>query len=401
MTQILLNQMLGTPGDASRECVGQGCANLVAGAFGSMGGCVTIGQAMINVGSGSKLRVSCVWAALVLLLIILAGYPVIDLVPVAGLVGVMFDMIAFHIFDWGSLKTMATTLLPEKAREQVNLQALKVTRTDSITVVVVAVVSIFTNLAVGVGCGVVLCALAFAWSHGKAIQLEADDGHGIDEDNPGEGSTIPFKNLTVVEQQAVQTLGLTEATWDGAGSLDALPAALPAVGGGEESTREEVTEGSLGAFPEEDKAKVEAAATLGFNADNWDLLTPKKVMKKNMNVIGTLFFGSSRVFEAKFTRPVMKACPKYVEMHFHKGEVTDFSAVSALQSVAKIFKEEGSELRLFQLSHDSHRMMSKSADLLEDVAEFHRHAINLQPGLDWVPNKSFAGDAITGDKSRP
>jgi hypothetical protein len=56
MTQILLNQMLGTPGDASRECVGQGCANLVAGAFGSMGGCVTIGQAMINVGSGSKLR---------------------------------------------------------------------------------------------------------------------------------------------------------------------------------------------------------------------------------------------------------------------------------------------------------------------------------------------------------
>eukprot|EP01049_Picozoa_sp_SAG25_P005414 SAG25_NODE_371_length_9000_cov_6.528480_13_plen_38_part_01 len=38
-------------------------------------------------------------------MIILLLYPVIDLVPVAGLVGVMFDMIAFHIFDWGSLRT--------------------------------------------------------------------------------------------------------------------------------------------------------------------------------------------------------------------------------------------------------------------------------------------------------
>ena len=377
--------MLGTPGDASRECVGQGCANLVAGAFGSMGGCVTIGQAMINVGSGAKLRVSCVWAAFVLLMIILLLYPVIDLVPVAGLVAVMFDMIAFHIFDWGSLKTMATTLLPETARKQVNLQDLKVTRTDSITVVVVAVVSIFTNLAVGVGCGVVLCALSFAWSHGKEIRLQADDGSSIDDNNPGEGSTIPFKDLTKVEQHAVQTLGLTKDAWDGAGSLGVLPA----VGNAEDS------------MTEEDKAKVEAAATLGFTADNWDILTPKKIMKKNMNVIGTLFFGSSRVFEAKFTRPVMKACPKYVHMHFHKGEVTDFSSVSALQSVAQMFKEQGSELHLFQLSRDSHRMMSKSSKLLEDVQGFHSDEVNLQRGLDWVPNKSFADHTITDDNKRP
>ena len=84
MTQILLNQMLGTPGDASRECVGQGVANLASGALGSMGGCVTIGQAMINVGSGAKLRFSSCWAAFILLLIVLVGYPIIDLIPVAG-----------------------------------------------------------------------------------------------------------------------------------------------------------------------------------------------------------------------------------------------------------------------------------------------------------------------------
>eukprot|EP01047_Picozoa_sp_COSAG01_P022029 COSAG01_NODE_1297_length_10848_cov_60.004279_3_plen_333_part_00 len=331
---------------------------------------------------------SCVWAAFVLLMIILLLYPVIDLVPVAGLVGVMFDMIAFHIFDWGSLRTMATALLPEKAREQVKLQALKVTRTDSITVVVVAVVSIFTNLAVGVGCGVVLCSLAFAWSHGKQIQLEADDGQNIDDENPGEGSTIPFKDLTKDEQQAVLTLGLTENTWDGDGSLGE---ACPAVGEEELASEEYKSK----------EAAQKAAATLGFNADNWDLLAPKKIMKKNMNVVGTLFFGSSRVFEAMFTRPVMKASPKYVHMHFHKGEVTDFSAVSALQSVAEMFKGEGSELHLFQLSRDSHRMMIKSSKLLQDVHGFHSEEVNLQRGLDWVPNKDLADQTITDAKKRP
>ena len=114
-----------------------------------------------------------------------------------------------------------------------------------------------------------------------------------------------------------------------------------------------------------------------------------------------LFFGSARVFEAMFSRPVMKASPKYVHMHFHKGEVTDFSAVSALQSVAQLFKDEGSELHLFQLSLDSHRMMSKSSKLLVDVQGFHSEEVNLQRGLDWVPNKNFASDSITDDKKRP
>ena len=66
-----------------------------------------------------------------------------------------------------------------------------------------------------------------------------------------------------------------------------------------------------------------------------------------------------------------------------------------------MFKDEGSELHLFQLSLDSHRMMSKSAKLLEDVQGFHSEEVNLQRGLDWVPNKSFACHTITGDKKRP
>ena len=53
-----------------------------------------------------------------LLMIILIAYPVIDLIPMAGLIGVMFNMIFFHIFDWGSLKFLLTCVTPASCRKK-------------------------------------------------------------------------------------------------------------------------------------------------------------------------------------------------------------------------------------------------------------------------------------------
>ena len=359
MTQILLNQMLGTPGDASRECVGQGVANFVAGAFGSMGGCVTIGQAMINVGSGAKLRFSSVWAAFILLIIILVAYPIIDLVPVSGLVSVMFDMIAFHIFDWGSLKTMLTALVPEKTRVGTSLATLKVTRTDTVTVIVVAVVSIFTNLAVGVGTGVVLCSLGFAWTHGKEVRLTDAAGAEVNDENAVGGVSVAFKELADDEQKAVVELGMVEETWDSESPWDA------------------------GEFPT-DEAKAAAATELGYTAANWADLAPKKIMKKELHVEGTLFFGAARHFELLFTRKVIKSCPKYTNLNFLQGEVTDFSAVSGLNNIAGMYDEEGRELHLYGLSAQSHKTMNKSSGLMEAVKSFNKEELQLGEGVAGV-----------------
>ena len=45
----------------------------------------------------------------------------------------MFDMIAFHIFDWGSLMTMLVQLLPQKAHDAIggSLKNLSVSRSAS------------------------------------------------------------------------------------------------------------------------------------------------------------------------------------------------------------------------------------------------------------------------------
>lgn len=237
----------------------------------------------------------------------------------------MFDMIAFHIFNWGSLKTMATALLPEKARGPLKLLELKVTRVDSITVVVVAIVSIFTNLAVGVGAGILVCSLAFAWTHGKEIKLQDQDGKGIDANNIGNTKSTAFKELSPEEQKAVTDLGLTEDQWDMQGDWEAA-GEWPL--GQYKNVAEKEAAGET--VSDEEKTKAKAAAELGFNIDNWATLAPKKITRTDMYVIGTMFFGSARVFSLLFTRPLLKACPKHIYMSFQKGEVTDFSAVVSL-----------------------------------------------------------------------
>jgi SulP family sulfate permease len=117
MTLRLIDEHTKTKGNVVRECVGQGVANIVCGAFAGMGGCAMLGQSMINVSSGARGRLSTVCASLFLIFIILVGYPVIDILPVAALAGVMFNVV-YHTFDWGSLPLMAVAALPLSVRRR-------------------------------------------------------------------------------------------------------------------------------------------------------------------------------------------------------------------------------------------------------------------------------------------
>ncbi|WP_417493670.1 SulP family inorganic anion transporter, partial [Maricaulis sp.] len=102
LTLNLVGEITGKRGGASQECVAQGAANIVTGFFGGMGGCAMIGQSMINVKSGGRLRLSGIVAALFLLGFILFGSGLIEQIPLAALVGVMF-MVVIGTFAWQSL----------------------------------------------------------------------------------------------------------------------------------------------------------------------------------------------------------------------------------------------------------------------------------------------------------
>jgi SulP family sulfate permease len=161
LTLSLIDEVTGTRGRGNRECMGQGIANTVTGLFGGMGGCAMIGQSMINVNSGGRQRLSGVAAALFLLGFILFASPLIERIPMAALVGVMF-IVVLATFEWSSLRIMG-----------------KIPATDAFTLILVSAVTVFTDLAIAVVVGVIVSALVFAWEHAKHINIKTyDDAQG-------------------------------------------------------------------------------------------------------------------------------------------------------------------------------------------------------------------------------
>jgi len=166
LTLTLIDELTETRGRGNQECIGQGVGNTVNGFFGGMGGCAMIGQSMININSGGKGRLSGIAAALFLLAFILVGSGLIEMIPVAALVGVMF-IVVLGTFEWASFRLLG-----------------KIPLADTFVGILVAVVTVLTDLAVAVIVGVIVSALVFAWEHAKQMQAKAfvnEDGVKIYE----------------------------------------------------------------------------------------------------------------------------------------------------------------------------------------------------------------------------
>ncbi|RVT84313.1 SulP family inorganic anion transporter [Rhodobacteraceae bacterium CCMM004] len=157
LTLNLVGEITGQRGGASRECLAQGAANTVTGVFGGMGGCAMIGQSMINVKSGGRTRLSGISAALFLLAFILVAAPLIEIIPLAALVGVMF-MVVIGTFAWNSLMILR-----------------KVPLTDAFVIVLVTGVTVAYDLATAVVVGVIVSALAYAWQNATRIRARTYD----------------------------------------------------------------------------------------------------------------------------------------------------------------------------------------------------------------------------------
>lgn len=210
LTLSLIDDVTNTRGRGNRECIGQGIANTTTGLFGGMGGCAMIGQSMINVNSGGRQRLSGITAALFLLGFILFASGLIEKIPMAALIGVMF-IVVLGTFEWSSLRIMG-----------------KIPRTDAFVLVLVSSVTVATDLAIAVVVGVIVSALAFAWEHAKHISVKSyEDERGrrvyelngplffgsvknflelFDPENDPGNVIIEFQNSRVADHSAIEAI---------------------------------------------------------------------------------------------------------------------------------------------------------------------------------------------------
>ncbi|PHP66906.1 sodium-independent anion transporter [Zhengella mangrovi] len=210
LTLNLVGDITGQRGGASKECIAQGTANVATGFFGGMGGCAMIGQSMINVKSGGRTRLSGLAAALFLLSFILFAAPLIEQIPLAALVGVMF-MVVIGTFAWNSLTILR-----------------KIPLADAFVIVLVTVVTVWTDLATAVVVGVIVSALTYAWQNATRIHARSsigDDGSKtyaiegplffgstdgfldlFDADRDPDTVIVDFMNSRVADQSALQAI---------------------------------------------------------------------------------------------------------------------------------------------------------------------------------------------------
>jgi SulP family sulfate permease len=221
LTLNLVGEITEQRGGASQECIAQGAANTITGFFGGMGGCAMIGQSMINVKSGGRTRLSGISAALFLLIFILFAAPLIEQIPLAALVGVMF-MVVIGTFAWNSFKIMR-----------------KVPLNDALVIVLVTVVTVFYDLATAVVVGVIVSALSYAWNNASRIhanQSDTEDGTRVyriegplffgsadgfaeifDPANDPDHVIVDFANSRVVDQSALTAIETLATKYEAAG----------------------------------------------------------------------------------------------------------------------------------------------------------------------------------------
>ena len=210
LTLRVIDEMTDTRGRTNKECVAQGIANTVNGFFGGMGGDAMIGQSIINIKSGGRTRISGIVASVSLLIFIMFGSSLINEIPLAALVGVMF-MVVIGTFKWESLK-----------------YGKKVPKQDILVIVVVSLVTIFVDLATAVIIGVLLSTVMFAWKKGKVIYVNEESNEDgsktykingsiffgsvlnfrdlFDVNNDPDNIFIDFKYADVVDHSAIEVI---------------------------------------------------------------------------------------------------------------------------------------------------------------------------------------------------
>lgn len=220
LTLSVLDEISNTRGSANQECIAQGTGNITCGFFGAMPGCAMIGQSIINYTSGGLGRLSGVVASIGLILLVATLTDLLNIIPVAILVGIMF-MVSIGTFEWSSFARIT-----------------KMPKSDAFVLVTVTAITIVADLAIAVISGVIISALVFAWNHAKVtakIHTEEDgtkvyefDGplffgsvtsfnENFDIENDPQNVVLDFKDARVADSSGVEAIDAITKKYTDAG----------------------------------------------------------------------------------------------------------------------------------------------------------------------------------------
>ncbi|HVZ80077.1 MAG TPA: SulP family inorganic anion transporter [bacterium] len=202
---VVADGMIGSRHKSNMELVAQGVANCLSPVFGGIPATGAIARTATNVRNGGRTPMAGMIHAVVLFLILLSAGPLAAHIPLAALAGILV-VVCYHMSEWHSFKFILTG-----------------PSTDILVLLTTFLLTVFVDLTVAVGVGMVLAAFLFMRNVAALGQVKA-----LTHENEAERSE-EFPAPPGVEVYAVNgsfSFGAAERMMDVEQSLFKAPKAL-------------------------------------------------------------------------------------------------------------------------------------------------------------------------------
>ena len=167
LTALVADSLTKTKHESNQELIGQGIGNIVAALFGGVVSCGAMMRTAVNIKSGGRTRLSGIIHSVLLILIIVFLAPVAAKIPLAVLAGILIK-VGIGIIDYKFIKLIKAA--------------------PRLVMLLVFLITIFDDLILAVGVGVVLSSVLFAANVAKQTDIkivglsDVSQGNYIDED---------------------------------------------------------------------------------------------------------------------------------------------------------------------------------------------------------------------------
>lgn len=154
LTALVADSLTKTKHESNQELIGQGIGNIVAALFGGVVSCGAMMRTAVNIKSGGRTRLSGIIHSILLILIIVFLAPVAAKIPLAVLAGILIK-VGIGIIDYKFIKLIKVA-----------------PRNDLLVMLLVFLITIFDDLILAVGVGVVLSSVLFAANVAKQTDIK-------------------------------------------------------------------------------------------------------------------------------------------------------------------------------------------------------------------------------------
>jgi SulP family sulfate permease len=173
LTAVVVDNITKTKHNSNKELIGHGIGNFFSGMFGGISGASATMRSILNVRSGGKTKMAGIIHALFLLAVLLGLGRFVKFIPLPVLAGILIT-VGFSIIDYKGLKDLT-----------------KIPRADAVVLITVLTLTVFVNLLIAVGIGMIIACVLFMKRAGDLVEsgYQSSKITIIDKESPWDDKT--------------------------------------------------------------------------------------------------------------------------------------------------------------------------------------------------------------------